>query len=300
MGYHVPVLLEQSVNYLINDTDGVYVDATFGGGGHSRTILNKLGAKGRLFAFDQDSDVLPNLISENERFTFIQHNFKFLKRFLRLHGHLQVDGILADLGVSSHQLDTPGRGFSFRFDSDLDMRMNRQEGDSAADVLNTYDAASLQQILSEYGEVRNAKTLAQAVVTARHSKPLRTIGDFMAVLDPMIRGNRSRYLAQVFQAIRIEVNQEMQVLKDFLDSSLELLKPGGRLVVISYHSLEDRIVKNFMRSGNSEGKIEKDFYGNIERPFKLIVKKAMMPTEEEQRTNSRSRSARLRVAEKKG
>ena len=298
MAYHIPVLLEESVDLLITDTDGVYVDATFGGGGHSKAILHKLSAKGHLFAFDQDSDVLTNLITENERFTFIQHNFKFIKRFLRLHGHSQVNGILADLGVSSHQLDSPDRGFSYRFDAKLDMRMNSQQGTSAAEVLNTYSATRLQQLFGEYGEVRNARTLASAITTARTNKAITTVGDFMAVLDNCIRGNRLRYLSQVFQALRIEVNEEMAVLEEFLQACLEVLKPGGRLVVISYHSLEDRIVKRFFRSGNVQGEVEKDFYGNINRPFKPLTKKAMLPSNDELDRNTRSRSAKLRAAEK--
>lgn len=295
--YHDPVLLTESVEALKIKNEGVYVDATFGGGGHSRLILKKLGAKGHLLGFDQDEDALSNII-ENERFTFVHHNFKHLKRFLRLHGYPKVDGILADLGVSSHQLDDAQRGFSFRFDTDLDMRMNRQGDTTAADILNTYSMDDLQNVFSLYGEVRNSKSLAQLIVNERVSKPLKRIGDFLNMIAPMIRGNRNRYLAQVFQALRIEVNDEIGVLKAFLEDALQVLQPGGRLVIISYHSLEDRLVKKFFKSGNFTGEYIKDFYGNIERPFKIITKKAILPTDEEIKTNPRARSAKMRVGEK--
>ncbi len=298
MSYHDPVLLSESIEALNLKTDGMYVDATFGGGGHSRHIITHLGAKGHLFGFDQDEDVLPNVLSENERFTFIHHNFRHLRRFLKLHAVRQVDGILADLGVSSHQLNRAERGFSFRFDAELDMRMNQQGEITAAHILNTYHATDLQRVFSQYGEVRNAKTLAQAIVAGRRQKPLRRIGDLLMLTDPLVRGQRQRYLAQVFQALRIEVNDEMGALKDFLRDSLKMLKPQGRLVIISYHSLEDRLVKNFMRTGNTEGEVIKDFYGNIDRPFKLITRKALAPTEEEIARNPRARSAKMRVAEK--
>ncbi len=298
MSYHDPVLLKESINALNIKEDGVYVDVTFGGGGHSRMILEKLGAKGHLFGFDQDEDVLPN-ISENERFTFIHHNFKYLRRFLKLHGVKQVDGILADLGVSSHQLDNAERGFSFRFDADLDMRMNQQGELTAADILNTYDAAALQQVFSLYGEVRNAKTLANAIVEERSQKPITAINELLALLRPLVRGSRNRYLAQVFQALRIEVNDEIGSLKTFLEDALTVLKPGGRFVVISYHSLEDRLVKYFFKSGNFTGEQIKYYYGNILRPFKSITKKALLPSAEEIKKNPRARSAKMRVAEKK-
>ncbi len=297
MSYHDPVLLKESIDALKIKENGIYVDATFGGGGHSNLILQKLGAKGRLFGFDQDEDVLPN-VSENERFTFIHHNFKYLKRFLKLNGVELVDGILADLGVSSYQLDNADRGFSFRFDADLDMRMNQQGDISAVEIINNYDSKSLQNIFSLYGEVRNAKTLANAIEVERKKKPVKTINDFLQILGPLVRGNRNRYLAQVFQALRIEVNDEIGALKTFLEEAKEVLRPGGIIVVISYHSLEDRIVKNFFKCGNFEGEVVKDFYGNIERPFKIITKKAILPSEEEQKINSRSRSAKMRVAEK--
>lgn len=297
--YHKPVLLTESIEALNIAEAGIFVDATYGGGGHSRLILQKLDAKGQLYSFDQDEDVLPNLITDEERFTFIHHNFRFFKRFLRLHGVSQIDGVLGDLGVSSHQLDDATRGFSFRFDTDLDMRMNQEGELSAADVLRTYSAEELQQVFSRYGEVRNSKTLAQAIVAERNQRAIRTTSDFLMMLNPLIRGNRNRYLAQVFQALRIEVNDEMGALQTFLSEARELLKPGGRLVIISYHSLEDRLVKNFMKTGNFDGEVIKDFYGNIERPFKLITKKALLPSKQEIDQNPRARSAKLRIAEKK-
>ncbi|MEM9822655.1 MAG: 16S rRNA (cytosine(1402)-N(4))-methyltransferase RsmH [Bacteroidota bacterium] len=297
MDYHDPVLLRESIDALAIKENGIYVDATFGGGGHSRKILEQLGAKGRLFGFDQDSDVLPNL-TEQEQFTFIHHNFRYLKRFLRLHGVRQVEGILADLGVSSHQLNDASRGFSYRFDAELDMRMNQDGETKASDLLEKYTAAQLQDLFSRYGEVRNSRMLAQTIVQERSKKKIKSVGDFMMVLNPLIRGNRNRYLAQVFQALRIEVNEEMEVLKDFLQQALEVLQPGGRLVVIAYHSLEDRLVKHFFKSGNFTGEQEKDFYGNIHRPFKIITKKALLPGNEEINRNPRARSAKMRVAQK--
>lgn len=298
MSYHDPVLLKESIDALNVKEDGIYVDATFGGGGHSKAILQKLGAKGHLFGFDQDEDVLPN-VSENERFTFVHHNFKYLKRFLKLHGITKVDGVLADLGVSSYQLNQADRGFSFRFDADLDMRMNQQGDITAAEILNKYDSKELQNIFSLYGEVRNAKTLALAIETERKKKPIKTINDLLQIMGPLIRGNRNRYLAQVFQALRIAVNDEIGALKIFLEEAKEVLKTGGTIVVISYHSLEDRLVKNFFKTGNFEGEVMKDFYGNIERPFKIITKKAMIPSAEEIKNNPRARSAKMRAAEKK-
>jgi len=297
MSYHQPVLLQECINGLNILRDGTYVDATFGGGGHSQSILKELGANGHLIGFDQDEDVLDNLI-EDDRFTFVHNNFQYLKRFLRLHGVSKVDGILADLGVSSHQLNEAERGFSFRFEADLDMRMNQQGELRASDVLNQYASEDLQNLFSKFGEVRNSRTLAKQIVTHREHRPFRTITDFIQVIEPLIRGNRSRYLAQVFQALRIEVNEEMLVLQNFLKEALQVLKPNGRLVVISYHSIEDRLVKNFFKSGNFEGELVKDFYGNIERPFKLITRKAMVPSDEELKINPRSRSAKLRIVEK--
>lgn len=298
MTYHVPVMPKESMDGLAIEKSGIYVDATFGGGGHSRLILELLGDKGRLFGFDQDEDALPN-VPEDNRFTFVQHNFRHLRRFLKLYGILQVDGILADLGVSSHQLDEGSRGFSYRFDHQLDMRMNQRSGATAADIVNAYMEEDLVRIFSDYGEVRNAKTLAAGIVQARQAKEIRTVGDFLAAIDPFVWGARWKYLSQVFQALRIEVNDEIGALKDFLEQSLEALKPGGRLVVISYHSLEDRLVKNFLRSGNFAGEQQKDFYGNIHRPFKVITKKVILPGTEELKNNSRARSARLRIGEKK-
>ncbi len=299
MSYHDPVLLRESIEGLITTKDGIYVDATFGGGGHSKAILQKITANGHLYSFDQDEDAIRNIVAQ-ENFTFLHYNFRFIRRALRLNGITHVDGILADLGVSSHQFDQPQRGFSHRFEAQLDMRMDQQTTLTAADILNTYEADQLQNLLGNYGEVRNARTLAKAIVDRRASKPIRTTGDLLAILDHTVRGNRQRYLAQVFQALRIEVNDEMGALKELLLDSLELLQPNGRLVVISYHSLEDRIVKNFLRTGNTEGKVEKDFFGNIHRPFKLIAKKAMIPAEEEQKINPRSKSARMRIGQLTG
>lgn len=295
MSYHKPVLLEESIEFLAIQPDGIYVDVTFGGGGHSRLILSKLNSKGRLIAFDQDADALSN-VPEDERLILIPQNFRYIKRFLKLHHIVKVNGILADLGVSSHQLDKAERGFSYRFEADLDMRMNQAATIKASDILNTYNAGKLQQLFSEYGEVRNAKTLAQGLVQQRSSKRYKTIADLLYVVEPLIRGNRPRYLAQVFQALRIEVNEEMEVLKEFLRDSKEVLDTDGRLVVISYHSLEDRLVKKFFKTGNCEGEVKKDFYGNIERPFNLITKKAFTPSAEECKINSRARSAKMRVA----
>ncbi len=295
--YHISVLLKESVEALDLKPNGVYVDATFGGGGHSREILRGLDASGKLFSFDQDEDVKTQMI-EDERFTFVNHNFRELKRLLRFNGIKSVDGILADLGVSSHQFDEAERGFSYRFDAALDMRMNQAEGKTVANILNTYDADRLQTILSEYGEVRNAKTLAHALVQGRQGKQYVLISDLRAVVDPLSIGDKMRYLSQVFQALRIEVNDEMGALRDLLTQSLDILKVGGRLSVITFHSLEDRLVKNFMKSGNFDGSHESDFYGNITRPFNVITKKPIEASAEEVRENGRSRSAKLRVAEK--
>ncbi len=297
MDYHLPVLLEDSVSALVSNSSGIYVDVTFGGGGHSRLILEKLAGDGRLLSFDQDKDVLPNL-PEDDRFTFVQANFRYLKKFLRLHGVKSVDGILADLGVSSHQFDAPERGFSFRYDAELDMRMGDGLEKTAADVLEQYAADQLQKMFSDYGEVRNARTLAARIVENRDQRKIITTSDFVSLMEPLIRGNRNRYLAQVFQALRIEVNEEMDVLKDLLQESLEVLKPGGKMVVISYHSLEDRAVKNFFKCGNFTGQHDTDDFGNINRPFKVITKKAVVPGAEEIKRNSRARSAKMRIAEK--
>jgi 16S rRNA (cytosine1402-N4)-methyltransferase len=302
--YHAPVLLTESIEQMNLRPDGVYVDATFGGGGHARHILAKLNGKGHLYAFDQDEDAKRNTeqqdFSSNPSFHFVPSNFRYLKRQLRAEGlrAASVNGILADLGVSSYQIDTPERGFSYRFDADLDMRMNTLDGPRASEVLNSNDAENLQRIFSSYGELRNARTLAQACVRYRNQKPFRTTGDLVEVCEQNLIGERWRYLSQVFQALRMEVNDELGALADFLTDSREMLAPGGRLVVITYHSLEDRLVKNFLKTGNAEGTVIKDFYGNIERPFELTPKKAIEPSETEIKQNPRSRSAKLRTGEK--
>lgn len=298
--YHTSVLLTESVaglNLKNAPNDAIFVDATFGGGGHSRQILEVLRG-GMLVAFDQDQDAARNLPADESRLLFVPHNFRDLKKMLRFNNIRQVDGILADLGVSSHQLDEGTRGFSYRFEAPLDMRMNQGEPTTAADLLNKYSAAKLQQIFSEFGEVRNARTLAMQIVNARTGKPFRNISDLLQVTDALVMGERVRYLSQVFQALRMEVNQEIAALQDLLTQSLEVLKPNGRLAVLTFHSIEDRIVKNFMKSGNFEGNLDTDFYGNIHRPFRLITKKPIEATPEEQRQNSRSKSAKLRIAEK--
>ena len=302
--YHAPVLLSESLEALQIRPDGVYVDATFGGGGHAAPILNRLGDNGRLYAFDQDADAQANAakapFSEHPGFVFIRSNFRFLKRQLRAAGARpgSVQGILADLGVSSHQLDTPERGFSYRFSAELDMRMNPDDERSAADVLNTYTQDDLQRVFGNYGEVRNARTLAQACVQQRERSPFRTTGDLVALCEKMVMGERWRYLSQVFQALRMEVNDETGALEDFLKDATEMLATGGRIVVITYHSIEDRIVKNWLKAGNFEGTPKQDFYGNIERPFQLITKKPIEPNPEEIKENPRARSAKLRVAAK--
>lgn len=299
MAYHITVLLKEAVEALDLKPEGIYIDATFGGGGHSGEILRGGGNNIKLYAFDQDIDAQRNLPENEPRLTFINHNFREIKRMMRLEGVKQVDGILADLGVSSHQFDEAERGFSYRFDADLDMRMNQAEGKTAADVLNTYNAEELQRVFSEYGEVRNSRTLANAIVNARNGKPFLRISDLLGICTPLSMGDKMRYFSQVFQAIRIEVNDEMGALRDFLQQSLEILKPEGRLSVITFHSLEDRLVKNFMKSGNFDGTLESDFYGNITRPFEVITKKPIEPSAAEIKENPRSRSAKLRVAKKK-
>ena len=297
MEYHNPVLRQLSVDYLVSDPNGVYVDVTYGGGGHSRTIMEKL-EQGRLIAFDQDADAQAQLI-EDERFTFVASNFKNLSRFLKYHQAYPVDGILADLGVSSHQFDTPERGFSYREDGALDMRMNTQSGKSAQDVINQYDEKALSDIFYRYGELSDGRALARRILKARDEQPILTTQQLVEVLRPsLLRGKENKSLSKIFQAIRIEVNQEMSVLEDFLTQTVDALKVGGRLVIISYHSLEDRLVKNFMRSGRLDGEVEKDFFGNPLTPFKLITRKAVQPEDEEINDNPRARSAKLRVAEK--
>ena len=296
--YHVPVLLEECIAGLDIKPDGVYVDVTFGGGGHSREILKKLNKDGVLIAFDQDPDAQRNKI-DDPRFRFVDQNFAFLKNNLRLLGYKAVDGILADLGVSSHQFNEPERGFSTRFESALDMRMDKQRSLTAADVLNTYAEDKLHKIFGIYGEVKNAKSLAQAVVTGRVDKPIQTLSDFKRIAEAQIpRGKENKYMAQVFQALRIEVNGEIEVLESFLTQTADVLKTGGRLVVMSYHSLEDRPVKNYLAKGKFRGEVEKDFYGNEQKPFKVITRKAVVADDEELERNSRSRSAKLRIGEK--
>jgi len=296
--YHVPVLLHECVEALNILPDGVYVDTTFGGGGHSREILKHLSAKGKLIAFDQDADAKQNLPND-ERLVFIPQNFRHLQRFLRAEGFANVDGILADLGVSSFQFDTAERGFSYRFDGALDMRMNTSSGRTAADILNQESAATLQQIFGEYGEVRNAKTLAEKIAEVRLQKPFKTISDLLNVCEVVMKGDKHRYWAQVFQALRIEVNDELSALKDLLEQSAKVLKPNGILAVITFHSLEDRLVKNFMKTGNFEGEHIKDDFGNIERLFDVKTKKPIEANARELKQNSRARSAKLRVATKR-
>ena len=296
--YHVPVMLEACLEGLNIKPDGVYVDVTFGGGGHSRAILDKLGENGVLIAFDQDPDAQRNKI-DDPRFLFVDQNFAFLKNNLRLLGYRQVDGILADLGVSSHQFNEPERGFSTRFDSSLDMRMDKQGKLTAADVLNTYAEEDLHKIFGIYGEVKNAKSLARTIVTARASAPIITLAEFKKTIAAHIpKGKEHKYMAQVFQALRIEVNGEIDVLERFLEQTADVIKPGGRLVVMSYHSLEDRPVKNFIAKGKFRGEVEKDFYGNQQKPFNVITRKAIMADEEELIRNTRSRSAKLRIGER--
>lgn len=298
MEYHNPVLLQLSVDNMVTDSCGTYVDVTYGGGGHSREILRRL-TSGRLVAFDQDSDAQANLV-EDERFTFVPSNFKNLTRFLKYHQAYPVDGILADLGVSSHQFDTPERGFSYREDGQLDMRMNTNTGKSAQDIVNQYDEQALSQVFYRYGELSDGRALARRIVKARQERPITTTQELVEVLKPSLpRGRENKSLSRIFQALRIEVNQEMEALEAFLSQTVDALKVGGRLVVISYHSLEDRLVKNFMKSGNFEGKVEKDFYGNPLCPFTLVTRKPIVPDEQEIEENSRARSAKLRIAEKK-
>ena len=296
--YHIPVLLEESIDGMNLRPKGVYVDVTFGGGGHSKGILHRGDSSIRLFSFDQDEDAERNIV-DDDRFTFVRSNFRYLYNFLRYHGIEQVDGILADLGVSSHHFDDSERGFSFRFDGNLDMRMNKRSGKTAADIVNTYDEERLADIFYLYGELKNSRKLASTIVKARNRKAIVSIGDFLEIVKPLFgREREKKELAKVFQALRIEVNQEMEALKEMLLSAMEMLRPGGRLVVITYHSLEDRMVKNIMKTGNIEGKTIQDFYGNSQTPFKL-VNKVIIASDEEVKRNPRSRSAKLRIAEKK-
>ncbi|WP_205720335.1 MULTISPECIES: 16S rRNA (cytosine(1402)-N(4))-methyltransferase RsmH [unclassified Flavobacterium] len=297
MEYHNPVLLHPTVDGLNIKLDGIYVDVTFGGGGHSKEILRRLGPNGKLFAFDQDEDALANALPD-ERFTLINENFRFIKRFLRFHGVKSVDGILADLGVSSHQFDVPERGFSTRFDAELDMRMSQKNDLNAYRVVNEYEEQDLRRVFFDYGELKNAPVLARTIVEARRDYPIKTTDELKDVLKKFLPEKvRNKILAQIYQAIRIEVNQEMDVLKEFIEQSLEILNPGGRLSVISYHSLEDRLVKRFIKNGMFEGEPERDFFGNFSVPFKTIGK-LIVPDDEEIKINNRARSAKLRIAEK--
>lgn len=297
MEYHIPVLAHECLEGLNVVGSGIYVDVTFGGGGHSRMIINKINDKGHLYGMDRDPDASKNKIVDS-RFTFIPHNFKYLKRFMRYYGVTEIDGILADLGVSSHQFDTDIRGFSHRFSGPLDMRMNPTTGIPASVILNEYSEDKLQEIFSRYGEVRNAKSLAKKIVEIRNGRKFKTTEDLVQLAISMAIGQKPKYLSQVFQALRIEVNGEMDALGDFLDQSLDLLKPGGRLVVISYHSLEDRMVKQFIKTGNIRGEVIKDDFGKIYKPMREINKEVITPTENEIAKNSRARSAKLRIGEK--
>ena len=296
--YHIPVLCDQTIDFLQINPEGTYVDVTFGGGGHSRAIMSRLGEGGRLLGFDQDMDAYNNRI-DDARFIFVRSNFRYLSNFLRYHAIDGVDGILADLGVSSHHFDDQTRGFSFRFDGNLDMRMNQHAGKSAADVVNTYSEEALADVFYLYGELKSARKIARAIVNNRSKSAITEVQDLLRVLQPYVgRDKEKKELAQIFQALRIEVNDEMVALQKLLQSSLEALKPSGRMAVLTYHSLEDRLVKNFFRSGNLEGKIEKDFYGNVLSPWKLVNNKVIVADEQELTQNPRSRSAKLRVAEK--
>ena len=305
--YHIPVLLNESIDGLNIQPGGIYVDVTMGGGGHSHEILKRLDVNAHLYSFDQDADAEANLkqnhgddLLKDERFTFVRSNFRYLKNWMSYHGVEQIDGLLADLGVSSHHFDDESRGFSFRFESPLDMRMNKRSSKTAADIVNNYAEEALADILYLYGELKNSRKIASLLVKARQEKKIETTGDFIAVVEPLFKREREKKdLAKLFQALRIEVNGEMSALKELLMSVVDMLKPGGRLSVITYHSLEDRIVKNIMKAGNIEGKIEQDFFGCINTPFKLINNKVIVPTDEEQEQNPRSRSAKLRIAEKK-
>ena len=297
--YHVPVLLQESITGLNIRPEGTYVDVTFGGGGHSKEILSHLDNKGHLYGFDQDEDAEKNIIP-NEKFTFVRSNFRYLTNFMEWHNVNSIDGLLADLGVSSHHFDDETRGFSFRFSSNLDMRMNKRSGKTAAEILKTYSEEALADIFYLYGELRNSRAIARAIVQKRSEKKIQTTQDFLEILKPFFgREKEKKYLAQAFQALRIEVNQEMETLKEMLLQAGQLLKSGGRMVVITYHSLEDRLVKNFFKTGNFEGKIDKDFYGNIHSPFILVNNKVIVANEKELEENPRSRSAKLRIVEKR-
>ena len=296
--YHVPVLLRESIDGLDIKPDGVYVDVTFGGGGHSREILQRLGKKGHLYSFDQDEDAEGN-IPNDDRFTFVRSNFRYLRNWMRYYGVEHIDGLLADLGVSSHHFDDETRGFSFRFDAPLDMRMNKRAGMTAADILNNYNEEQLADVFYIYGELKNARKIASVIVKARNEKTIETTGDLLKITEDLLPKTREKKeAAKLFQALRIEVNHEMDALKEMLNGACDVLRDGGKLSVITYHSLEDRIVKNFMKAGNVEGKVKQDFFGRIEAPFKQVGGKVITPSEEEQQQNPRSRSAKLRIVEK--
>ena len=298
--YHVPVLLNESIDGLALKPGGIYVDVTFGGGGHSREILSRLTGGARLFSFDQDADAENNIPADAEGFTFVRSNFRYLKNWMRYYGIDYIDGLLADLGVSSHHFDDAERGFSFRFDAPLDMRMNKRAGMTAADILNTYDEEQLADVFYIYGELKNSRRIAAAVAKARTTKKIATTNDFMDIAAPLFKREREKKdMTKLFQALRIEVNHEMDALKEMLLAATELLAPEGRLSVITYHSLEDRIVKNIMKAGNAAGKVEQDFFGRIQTPFRLVNNKVITPSDEELEKNPRSRSAKLRIAEKK-
>ena len=297
--YHVPVLLNESIDGLNIQPDGIYVDVTFGGGGHSREILNRLGKNGHLYSFDQDADAENNIISD-DRFTFVRSNFRYLKNWMRYYGVEQIDGLLGDLGVSSHHFDDETRGFSFRFDAPLDMRMNKRAGETAADILNKSSEERLADMFYLYGELKNARRIAATIVKARTQQAILTTQDFLNAVQPLFQREREKKeMAKLFQALRIEVNHEMNALKEMLLAATDIMKPGGRLSVIIYHSLEDRIVKNVMKTGNTEGNARQDFFGRFETPFTLVNNKVITPSAEEQERNPRSRSAKLRIAEKK-
>lgn len=297
-GYHIPVMLKQSVDGLNIREGGIYVDVTFGGGGHSREILSRIGDNGRLYSFDQDADAERNIIDDN-RFTFVRSNFRYIKNWMRYHGEEHIDGLLADLGVSSHHLDDETRGFSFRFDTPLDMRMNKRAGLNAADVINNYSEEQLADVFYLYGELRQARQIASLITKQRSSKRIETTGDLKEAVGKLFaREREKKELAKLFQALRIEVNHEMDALKEMLAAATEVLGEGGRLSVITYHSLEDRIVKNVMKTGNAEGKRSEDFFGRVLTPYRQVNNKVIVPTEEEQQRNPRSRSAKLRIAEK--
>ena len=296
--YHVPVLLDESIDGLAIQPGGIYADMTFGGGGHSKEILRHLGKKGHLYGFDQDADAEKNIV-EDGRFTFVRSNFRYVKQWMRYYGVEQIDGVLADLGVSSHHFDDETRGFSFRFDAPLDMRMNRRAGLTAADVVNNYDEQKLADVLYFYGELKNARRTASQIVKARSQHRIETTGDLLRLLGADPESTQwKKEMARLFQALRMEVNHEMEALKEMLAGVTQMLRPGGRLVVITYHSLEDRLVKNVMKAGNAEGRVQQDFFGRAETPFRLVNNKVIVPTDEEQQRNPRSRSAKLRIAEK--